>query len=108
METKAQFDTLTETLQEAKGKTALDPLGDTKAEAIKEMLANTLAEAKCNTLDNIFGDVEANAQINTLAGTKMWRTKHFSGCWLTPQQMQGRTKLVAHWAILRSKLYLTG
>ena len=106
METKAKFDTLTETLQEGKGKTALDPICDTKAEAVKEMLPNTLVEAKSKTLNNILGDVEAHAQINTLAGTKMWRSKHFSGCWLTPRQMQGRTNFAAQWAILRPKLYL--
>ena len=48
-----------EGLQEAKSKTALDTLGDTKAEALKEMLANTLPEAKSKTLDDILGDVEA-------------------------------------------------
>ena len=89
METKAKFDTLTETLQEAKGKTALDPIGDTKAEAVKEMLPNTLVEAKSKTLDNILGDVEAHAQINTLVGTKMWRSKQFSGCGLHPGRCRG-------------------
>ena len=50
---------LAEGLQEAKSKTALDTLGDTKAEALKKMLANTLPEAKSKTLDDILGDVEA-------------------------------------------------
>ena len=67
-----------ESLQEAKGKTALDTLGDTKAEALKEMLANTLPEVKSKTLEDILSDVEANAQIDTLAGTNMWRSRYCS------------------------------
>lgn len=80
METKAQVDTLAETLQEAKGKTALEKLLDTKAKALKKMLANTLAEAKSKTRDYILGDVKAHAQIDTLAGTKMWSSRHLSTC----------------------------
>ena len=75
---------LAEGLQEAKSKTALDTLGDTKAEALKKMLANTLPEAKSKTLDDILSDVEANAQIDTLAGTKMWRSRYCARRWLLP------------------------
>ena len=87
MQTKAQIDTLSETLQEAKGKTALEKLVDTKAKALKKMLANTLAEAKSKTRDDILGDMNARAQIDTLAGTKIWRSRHCSACWRTPWQM---------------------
>ena len=73
-----------ESLQEAKGKTALDTLGDTKAEALKKMLANTLPEAKSKTLDDILSDVEANALIDTLAGTNMWTSRYCSRRWLLP------------------------
>ena len=79
--------TLAETLQEAKGKTAFEKLVDRKATALKEMLPNTLAEAKSKTRDDILGDVKAHAQIDTLAGTKMWRSRHCSACWLTPWKM---------------------
>jgi len=106
VETKAQVDTLAETLQEAKAKTALDTLGDTKTKALKEMLANTLAEAKSKTLDDILGDVKAHAQIDTLAGKKMWKSRHCSGCWLTPWQMQAANKLGGRLGDLEAKAVL--
>ena len=76
VQTKALVDTAAETLQQAKGKIALNAIGDTKEEATKKMLATTLAEGKCKTLDDILGDVEAHAQIHTLPGKTMWRSRH--------------------------------
>ena len=87
--------TLENTLAEVKTGRLGDTLGNLQAEALVKTLAYTLVVVKFNTLCDTRDDVQAEALVKTLADTlpevkaetvAMWRPRHCSTRWLTPQK----------------------